>query len=181
MKKKILVLTMSLVMALSFPACGNEPASGDNTTNQGNNSTQQESSDLQESSDAQESSDTQESSDDSSQASNSLQDWMESDEAKLVIDTTNKQLEGTGMSLGLSADGNIFVYEYYIADSLGLANLSEEETTAALNAQVDAQRDGINSLFSTFEESYGITLDAVRFQFFSEDGTELFSTDVTPE
>ena len=51
MKKKILVLTMSLVMALSFPACGDKPAPGDNTTNQG---TQQESSDLEESSYTQE-------------------------------------------------------------------------------------------------------------------------------
>lgn len=111
----------------------------------------------------------------------SLQAWMESDEAALTIETTNQVLSSAGMTIDLSADGNTFVYEYYVSDDLGMSNLTQEQLSASFEPVVESQRSSIESLFSNFETAYGLVLDGVRFTFFTEDGTELYSAEVANE
>lgn len=110
-----------------------------------------------------------------------LQDWMESEEADLTIETTNKILESSGMTIDLSADGNIFVYEYYVSDDLGLSSLTEDQLATAFSPMVEAQQSSIETLFSNFETAYGLTLGGVRFSFYSEEGTLLYSVDIANE
>lgn len=111
----------------------------------------------------------------------SLQAWMESDEATLTVETTNQILSSSGMTIALSADGNTFVYEYYVSDDLGMSSLSEEQLAASFDTVIDSQRTSIETMFITFESAYGITLDGVRFSFFTEDGTELYSAEIANE
>lgn len=114
-------------------------------------------------------------------AYDSLQAWMESDEAALTIETTNKVLSSSGMTIDLSADGNVFVYEYYVSDELGMGDLTQEQLAASFDPVVESQRSSIETMFSTFETAYGLVLDGVRFTFFTEDGTELYSAEVANE
>lgn len=174
MKKKVLALTMSLMMALSFAACGSQP------NEESSSSSEQQSSSAEESSSTEESSSAADAST-SDQAYATLQDWMESDEAALTIETTNQVIASTGMTLDLSADGNVFVYEYYVSDDLGLSALSEEQLAASLDPVVEANKDSVTTLFDNFESGYGLVLDGVRFTFFTEDGTELYSADIANE
>lgn len=114
-------------------------------------------------------------------AYDSLQAWLESDDAALTIETTNQILASSGMTLDLSADGNIMVYEYYVSDELGMSSLTQEQLTASFEPVVESQRSSIATLFSSFETEYGLVLDGVRFTFFTEDGTELYSVEVANE
>ncbi len=110
-----------------------------------------------------------------------LQDWMESEEADLTIETTNKILASSGMTINLSADGDIFVYEYYVSDDLGLSSLTEEQLATSFAPVVESQQASVETLFSNFETAYGLTLGGVRFSFYSEDGTLLYSVDIANE
>lgn len=111
-------------------------------------------------------------------AYDSLQSWIDSDEAKLALEATNRILSSSGLSMRFSAEGNIFVYEYSVADSIGLSAQSQEEMEASFSRVVEQQGASIDSVFNDFASEYGIVLDAVRFTFYSEDGTELYSAEI---
>ena len=75
----------------------------------------------------------------------------------------------------------IFVYEYYVSDDLGLSSLTEDQLATAFSPMVEAQQSSIETLFSNFETAYGLTLGGVRFSFYSEEGTLLYSVDIANE
>lgn len=111
----------------------------------------------------------------------SLQDWIDSEEAQSVIDSTNAALASSGMTIDLSADGNVFVYEYYVSDDLGVKTLSQEQITAVLDPVVEGQRTNLTALFDSFQSEYGIRLDGIRVSFYTEDGDLLYSKDLVNE
>ncbi|MBD5461223.1 MAG: DUF4854 domain-containing protein [Lachnospiraceae bacterium] len=111
----------------------------------------------------------------------SLQDWLDSEEARSIVEATNSALASSGMVMDLSADGNIFVYEYYISDSLGIDSLSQDQISAVLDPVIEGQRSSLLTLFAGFESDYGIRLDGIRVVFYTESGTELYSTDIVNE
>lgn len=115
-------------------------------------------------------------------AYDSLQAWLESDEAVQTIEAANDMLASSGMTMNMSADGSILVYEYYVSDALGLSDVPEEDIAASFDASVESQRASIVSMFDSFESQYGLTLDAVRFAYYTEDGSKLlYSADITNE
>lgn len=107
-----------------------------------------------------------------------LDAWMESAEAASVIETVNNQLAALGITIDLAADGNVFVYKYYLPDEF-LPSLTAGDGKNFFTTMVNSGSASISSIFTTFEKIYGITIEAVRFIFYSSDGTELYSTDVT--
>lgn len=111
----------------------------------------------------------------------SLEDWLASDEARLIIQSSNNSLASSGMTIDLTADGNVFVYEYYISDDLGVSALSQEQIAAALDPVVESQRASLTSLFDSFESQYGIRLDGIRVVFYTEGGDRLYSADIANE
>lgn len=117
----------------------------------------------------------------SSGTNDRLQDWMDSEEARSIVDSANSVLASSGMIMDLSADGNTFVYEYYISDSLGINSLSQDQIVAALDPVIESQRSNLLALFAGFESDYGIHLDGIRVVFYTEGGTELYSSDIVNE
>lgn len=110
----------------------------------------------------------------------SLQAWVESDEARLLLQASNKMMEYSGMSIGFSTDGDVFVYEYHLSDEAGLSKLPKEQLDAAFATVVESSRDSITTFFTTFD-LYGIAVEAVRFIVYAEDGTELYSAEIANE
>ena len=111
----------------------------------------------------------------------SLQAWLDSAEAATTIETINEMLASSGITVDLTADGNTLVYEYYFSDDLGLDSLTEEQLASTLDPIVEEQSSTFASLLDSMESSYGLVLDGVRFSFFTEDGTPLYSSDITNE
>lgn len=109
-----------------------------------------------------------------------LEAWIESEEAAAVVEAVNNQLASLGITIELAAEGNVFIYKYYLPDEFLSSLATEEGQSSFFSTMVDSASTSISSLFSTFEKTYGFTIEAVRFLFYSSDGTELFSTDVTP-
>ena len=164
MRKKLLVLTAAAVFTLT--ACSfNGNASGNSI----NNSSAAASTPY-----AAEDSDSAE-----SISITSLADWIDTDEAKDFEDEANAEIksQGGGMSVELNFDGNVFIYEYYLNDSLlETGSLTPDELAEGI-----AGLSELNDSFTFFEDSYNIKLDAIRVTVYTTDGTELASAEVAPE
>lgn len=111
----------------------------------------------------------------------SLQDWLTSEEARMIIESTNNTLASSGMTVDLAADGNIFVYEYYISDDLGIESLSQDQIAMVLDPVIESQRTSLTALFGSFESEYGIHLDGIRVVFYTAGGDKLYSADIVNE
>lgn len=109
-----------------------------------------------------------------------LQAWMDSSEdVSLTVESTNQALASTGITFDLTVDGSILIYQYYLPDSYFADGLTEEDLTAAFDSMVDAGSASVDAIISMFMEKYGLNVNAVRFVYYSKDGTELYSRDVT--
>lgn len=170
MRKKLLALVLTVTAVLSFAACG---SNGNDADGAGSSSAAQ-------SAPAASSSAPAES---SSQADDAmtLETWLQSDDAKLAEEQTNSALASTGMSVKLAADGDIFVYEYTLPASDDYNGLTTEALAAAFDPVIEANKQGLEDLFESFETSYGIKLGGARFVFLTSDGKELYSGDVANE
>lgn len=110
-----------------------------------------------------------------------LQDWMDSSgDAALTVQSTNQSLAATGITFDLTVDGNILVYQYYLPDAFFADSLAEEEQAAAFDSMVDAASASADAILAMFKDKYGLSVDAVRFTYYSKNGTELYSRDVRP-
>jgi len=168
MRKKLLALALAVTVVLSFAACGSK---GDDSANTGSSSSaaQSESSQAQSSTPAESSSEAE--------GAMTLEEWLETDDAKQAESATNSALASSGMTVKLAADGNTFVYEYTLTSG-DFSNLTTEDLAAAFDPVIEANEQGLADLFKSFEDSYGIKLDGARFTFLTADGTELYSGDV---
>lgn len=110
----------------------------------------------------------------------SLQEWMDSAEAAETVEAINHLLASTGITVSFAMDGNTLIYQYYLPAGRSFSDFTEEERSTAFDAMVDANTDSVHTMFTLFAEEHGLQLDAVRFVFYSADGTELYSRDVTP-
>lgn len=165
MKKKLFALTLAATVVLSFAACGSDSNTSASTGSSAASAASTESSAAVES---------------SSQAEDAmtLADWITSDDAKAAEDATNSALASTGMTVKLAADGNVFVYEYYLPSGSDYSGLTSDDLAAAFDPVIEANQASLDSLFESFETTYGIKLDGARFTFFDADGNELYSGDV---
>lgn len=170
MKKKLLTLVLTAAMMLTFTACGgNNNSSADNRT----------SSAAQSSAPSVESSASTESSAPAEDDAMTLADWLETDDAKQAESATNSALASSGMSVTLAADGNMFVYEYHLGADLDIP--SSDALDAAFGPVIEANKSGLDSLFSSFSTAYGIELEGARFVFFDSNGNEIYSGEVLNE
>lgn len=110
-----------------------------------------------------------------------LQDWITSSEdAASTVQSTNQSLASTGITFDLTVDGSILVYQYYLPDGYFKDGLAEEDLASAFDSMVDAGSASVGTIVSVFMDKYGLNIDAVRFAYYSKDGTELYSRDVKP-
>ncbi|MDE5588682.1 MAG: DUF4854 domain-containing protein, partial [Acetatifactor sp.] len=96
------------------------------------------------------------------------------------VQSVNQSLASTGITFDLAVDGSILVYKYYLPAGFFADGLAEEDMTAAFDSMVDAGSASVDAILAMFMDKYGLTVDAVRFAYYSKDGTELYSRDVRP-
>ncbi len=106
-----------------------------------------------------------------------LQEWIDSEEAATTVETVNQTIASTGLTFDLAADGNVLIYQYYLPNDQ-FADLTEEQLNTFFDSMVDSNSSTVGSVVDMFANEYGITVDAMRFTFSYEDGTELYRKDV---
>ena len=106
-----------------------------------------------------------------------LQEWIDSEEAATTVETVNQTIASTGLTFDLAADGNVLIYQYYLPNDK-FADLTEEQLNTFFDSMVDSNSSTVGSVVDMFANEYGITVDAMRFTFSYEDGTELYRKDV---
>lgn len=112
----------------------------------------------------------------SSQEYASLEDWMSSDEQRMVVSAVNSQLESSGLSIDFYAEGNVMVMDYTYTEQQDLAGLSQEAIASIFDDQLAPLFSSlVSSLFDSFEDDYGLILDDIKLVFRNADGTELYS------
>ncbi len=116
-----------------------------------------------------------------SKSSMTLEEWMQSDDAKQAAEATNSALASTGMTVNLKADGNVFVYEYILPGGDEYSGLSADDLAAAFDPVIEANKASLTELFESFETTYKIKLDGARFTFLTSDGKEIYSGEVANE
>lgn len=75
-----------------------------------------------------------------------------------------------GIRVDTMAEGNTLIFAYYLPDSLG--GVGEAQGALMADAFLGTLEDA--GFMEIFEESYGISLDAVRCVIYQADGTELY-------
>lgn len=116
-----------------------------------------------------------------SKSAMTLEEWMNTDDAKQAEEATNTALASTGMTVKLVADGNVFVYEYTLPGGDEYSELTSDALAAAFDPVIEANKAGLADLFSSFETTYKIKLDGARFTFLTSDGKEIYSGEVANE
>ena len=175
MRKKLLALVLATAAVLTFAACGDSGNDSKTNSSTPSNSAQASTPSSSAQSSAPSSS--------AEEVSATVEDWLAENpsDVKEIEDAMNSQLAAAGFSCKINAEGNVFIYEYYV-DALTDASSLTEADLAALDANfeatVEAQAANISTMFEAFEEGYGVRMDAIRFVFYAGDGTELYTGEV---
>lgn len=161
MKKKILALTLSLMMTLGFSACGSEPASGSSS-----DAGQQESS-VEES---------------SAEEISALAEWYNGSGRTELEDTINDMFNSSGLSFFVTIEepGTI-IYNYQYTEQQDLSGITQEDIDAAYTASLDAGVSAVISDISTYQTTYGIPLTTIRMNYLNADGSQIYSMDITED
>ncbi|MDE5589237.1 MAG: DUF4854 domain-containing protein, partial [Acetatifactor sp.] len=201
MKKRILVLTLSLLLALNASACGTQSTSGNGTgqnapdgstvNNSGQNTpnssgTATDSSGMNvPNSSGTGSSDLDMSGifgiDDSSLSFSSLTDFYNSQYRPLLEDTLNEIFHELGLHIFITIEEpGTFIYNYQYTSPLSSIGLSHEDAATAIasnlqEAGYDVQAENIIKEF----QSCGISLQVVRMNYLDADGSLVYSADFT--
>lgn len=109
----------------------------------------------------------------------SLQEWLGSEDAAGLAARINGQLAGLGLTFTHSADGNIYVYEFHIADDSAYRALSDEELTSFFDGLVDAAANLSADMSETFSAAYGVRPSGFRYSFYGADGTLFYTKDIS--
>lgn len=169
MKKKILALTMALVLALGFSACGNKTTgSGRSNSESGKTSGADAFMDRV--------SDNKSSEDDENE--NALIDWYESEDRKTVENFINNMFSGQGLKFFIEVEEpDILVYNYQYSEQLEVTDLIIEQ----LEQGVDSGADAVKSDIQNYRNTYGIDLYAIRTVYLNADGSVIYEQEITED
>lgn len=175
MKKKLLALALATTVVLTFAACGSKGNSSNTGSNNNSASTPTSSAAASTPSSSAEAPSSAES------KTSSLEDWFV-DYASDIKDLENQMnagLAGSGVdSIKVSADGNIFVYEYYLDDSIDWSSIPTETVDEVFEGIIEEYSSSMSELFEGFEKDFGFSLDGLRFTFYNPDGSVFYTQDV---
>ncbi|MCM1187603.1 MAG: DUF4854 domain-containing protein [Lachnoclostridium sp.] len=105
----------------------------------------------------------------------SLQDWLDSENKEQNVAGANAQLNPIGLSLDFYAeDDNILVLEYTFSEQQDLGDDMAEIQKTFYESLASVYSDSVTSLFNDFESEYGIILADIKLVFLNADDTELY-------
>ncbi len=110
------------------------------------------------------------------QAYDSLEAWMSSDDKDTIESLVNTQLESSGLTMALYAEGNVLVMEYTYAEDMDLSGYSQEEVDSIFNEQIAPTFLSTGEqMFDSFESEYGLVLEDFKVVFLNADGSQIYS------
>lgn len=169
MKKKILALTMALVLALGFSACGNKATGSDRSTSESGNTSRADAF-LDRVSDGK--------SDEDDEDENALIDWYESEDRKSVENFINNMFSGQGLKFFIEVEEpDIIVYNYQYTEQFEVTDLILEQ----LEQGVDSGADAVKSDIQNYRNTYGIDLYAIRTVYLNADGSVIYEQEITED
>lgn len=175
MKKKILALTLSLVMAVGFSACGNEPAENRGTGRQESSGTPSDQSDAAQPSDSQESSDVQP----PSESGTTLTDWYDTEDRKTLETTINNVFANQGLTFFVSVEEpDTIIYNYQYTEDFNSNGLSQEEIDAYFNSAMNSTAPTLVKDIATYRTAYDVPLTTIRMNYLNVDGSVVYSADI---
>lgn len=171
---KLVVLMMVLTMAFSLAACGskddasNSSTTNDNATNDNvtNEATTNDSSQSQSSADKSSSS--------SSSSYSSVEEYVNSPEIQNALSTLEKQLEGSGMNIKITADGNKMIYTYTYENQEKVDGLAE-----SLEQALSAQDATFQATAEQIKEAVGVDSASVVIEYVDSKGEMIYSKEYT--
>ncbi len=107
-----------------------------------------------------------------------LQAWVESEDNAQVTTLLNEVLASSGVTCEFVADDSVLVMEYRFTEQLDSSEYSQEEIDAFFLQNLDNYTTMAETLFSTFESDYGITISGVRVAFYDADATLIYEQDL---
>ncbi len=184
MKKKILVMTISLTLVMSFSACGSKIVKNDDPISKSEQSAGAElikgkifADQSSESSQSIESTETLESSDPaaSSGEDTSLSDWYEGDDRKNVEDFINNIFSGQGMHFAITLEeSDVLGYNYQYTNQIEVSDMIKEELAKGVESGSEAVRSDIQN----YRKDYGVTLNGIRLIYLNADGSVIYQQDI---
>ena len=168
--RKMLLLMCAMTLAFALTACG---GSGDDADTSGGAAQTEE--DASGGDDAAAEDDA--SADDTAAGKfASIQEFIDSDMMQKELATQLESLEGTGISMELTAEDNKLIYNFKIDDP----DLSAVMDTATLESTLDSQASTFESVAGVLPAAIDIENPVIVVRYLDSDGNELASREFAP-
>lgn len=155
---KLLLLMMVLVMAFGLAACGSDDKK--ETTTSGTSQTQAPASDSK----------------DSSKPYSSISAYLEDDTVKQALSTLEKSLEGSGMNIKITAEGDKLVYTF------AYEKLEKtDDMTKQLEEGIKAQDATFQSTANQVKQYVDVDTATVVIKYVDSKGEEIYSKEYVSE
>ena len=168
--RKMLLLICAMMLAFALTACGgsgNDSDTADDTQTEDNSAAGDDTA-----------ADDDAAADDTSEDDGavtgkyaSIQEFIESDMMQEQLATQMSSLEGSGMSMALSAEDNKLIYSFQIDDP----DLSAAMDASALESSLDSQASTFESVAGVLPAAIDVENPVVVVRYLDSDGNELAS------
>ena len=172
--RKLLLLVCAITLTLSLTACGgsgNDSKSSDDTAKTEEDASAENGAATGDDASADDTAD-----DAAAGKFASIQEFVESDMMQDELASQMESLEGTGMSMELTAEDNKLVYNFKIDDP----DLSAVMDTATLESTLDSQASTFESVAGVLPAAIDVDNPVVVVRYLGSDGNELASREFTP-
>lgn len=168
--RKMFLLTCAMMLAFALTACGgsgNDPNTADDTQTEDDAAA------------AEDDASTDDAAEDDSAVTGkfaSVQEFVESDMMQEQLASQMESLEGSGMSMELTAEDNKLIYNFKIDDP----DLSAAMDVSALESSLDSQASTFESVAEVLPAAIDVENPVVVVRYLDSDGNELASREFAP-
>ena len=172
--RKLLLLMCAMTLAFALTACG---GSGDDADSSGDAAQTEEDASAGDDAAAQDDAADDNAADDTAAGKfASIQEFIDSDMMQEELATQLESLEGTGMSMGLTAEDNKLIYNFKIDDP----DLSAAMDSATLESTLDSQASTFESVAGALPAAIDVENPVIVVRYLDSDGNELVSREFAP-
>ena len=172
--RKLLLLMCAMTLAFALTACG---GSGDDADSSGDAAQTEEDASAGDDAAAQDDAADDNAADDTAAGKfASIQEFIDSDMMQEELATQLESLEGTGMSMELTAEDNKLIYNFKIDDP----DLSAAMDSATLESTLDSQASTFESVAWALPAAIDVENPVIVVRYLDSDGNELVSREFAP-
>lgn len=172
--RKLLLLMCAMTLAFALTACG---GSGDDADSSGDAAQTEEDASAGDDAAAQDDAADDNAADDTAAGKfASIQEFIDSDMMQEELATQLESLEGTGMSMELTAEDNKLIYNFKIDDP----DLSAAMDSATLESTLDSQASTFEPVAGALPAAIDVENPVIVVRYLDSDGNELVSREFAP-